>query len=228
MPRLFPVVESYQFQSEADALGRYKLTVNCEFGKGIEIDVPLPGEHQVLNALTAIKVSEVLRSAGFQITREHLQQGIGQTCWPGRMEIVGLSPMVLLDGAHNPAGACCVKEYVQKFLNGKQIILVFAAMRDKAFMEMGKILFPLGKDIVLTRILMERAADPLQIAEELPEFKARYHYTESPESALQLARRVARPEGRYSCGGLLVLGWRSAPSPEECLCGLAMLEPEFS
>jgi dihydrofolate synthase/folylpolyglutamate synthase len=203
--RLFPVVKSYQFQSKANALGRHKLAVNCDFGMGIEIDVPLLGEHQVLNALTAIKVSEILRSAGFQITREHLQHGIGRTCWPGRMEIIGLAPMVLLDGAHNPAAATCVKEYIQKFLKGKQIILVFAAMRDKAFTEMGKILFPFGKDIVLTKILMERAADPLQIAKELPEFKARYHYAEGPESAIQLAGRVAGPEDVILVVGSLFL-----------------------
>ena len=202
---LFPVVGSYQFKSKADALGRYKLTVDCEFGKGIEINVLLPGEHQVLNALTAIKVSEVLCSAGFQITKEQLQQGIGRTCWPGRMEIIGMAPMVLLDGAHNPAGATCVKEYVQKFLNGKQIVLVFAAMQDKAFKEMGKILFPLGKDIVLSRISMERAADPFEIAEELPEFKDRYHSTENPESALQLARRLAGPKDVILVVGSLFL-----------------------
>lgn len=202
---LFPVVGSYQFMSRADALGRYKLTVNCELGKGIEIDVPLLGEHQVLNVLTVIRVIEILRSAGFRITKEQLQHGIGRTRWPGRMEIVGWSPMVLLDGAHNPAGASCVKEYAQKFLNGKEIVLVFAAMQDKDFKEMGKILFSLAKDIVLSRISMERAADPLQIAEVLPEFKHRYHYTESPESALQLARRVAGPKDVILVMGSLFL-----------------------
>lgn len=202
---LFPVVGSYLFKSEADALGRYKLTVNCELGEGIEIDVPLLGDHQVLNVLTVIKVIERLRSAGFQITKEQLQHGIGRTCWPGRMEIVGWSPMVLLDGAHNPAGASCVKEYAQKFLNGKQIILVFAAMQDKDFKEMGKILFPLGKDIVLSRIAMERAADPLQIAGTIPEFNNRYHFTESPESALQLARRLAGPKDVILVVGSLFL-----------------------
>ena len=116
-----------------------------------------------------------------------------------------MAPLVLLDGAHNPAGATCVKEYVQKFLNGKQIVLVFAAMQDKAFKEMGKILFPLGKDIVLSRISMERAADPFEIAEELPEFKDRYHSTENPESALQLARRLAGPKGVILVVGSLFL-----------------------
>ena len=203
--RLYPVMGYYWYKAEADAFGRYCLTLDCEFGKGVQINVPLPGEHQIFNALTAIRVSELLRSAGFGITRENLQAGIGQTDWPGRMEIAGEGPWVILDGAHNPAGAACVKAYVQKFFSQKKIIVVFAAMRDKAIAEMGRILFPLGKEIILTKLAVERAAEPIEIAEALPEFKALYRCAGSTESALQLARHAAAPDDVILVVGSLFL-----------------------
>ena len=202
---LYPVMEYYQFTAEADALGRYGLSIGCEFGREIQINVPLPGEHQILNVLTAIRVCELLCSRGFGITRENLQRGIEQTRWPGRMEIAGANPCVILDGAHNPAGAACVKAYVEKFLNHKKIVLVFAAMRDKAFAEMGRILFPLAEEIILTKLAMERAAEPMELAGALPEFKALYRCTESSESALELARQLAGPDDVILVVGSLFL-----------------------
>ncbi len=202
---LYPVMEYYQFKAEADALGRYCLTIDCEFGRGIRINVPLPGEHQILNVLTSIRVCELLRSMGFGISRGNLQLGIEQTCWPGRMEIVGGNPPVILDGAHNPAGAACVKAYGQQFLNHKKIVMIFAAMRDKAIADMGRILFPIAEEIVLTKLATERAAEPMEIAEALPEFKALYRYTETANSALQLAQSLAGPDDVILVVGSLFL-----------------------
>lgn len=202
---LNPVLEYYRFTAEADALGRYCLAIDCEFGRGMQINVPLPGEHQILNVLTAIRVCELLHSMGFGINREDLQLGIEQTRWPGRMEIAGANPYVILDGAHNPAAATCVKAYVEKFLNHKKIVLVFAAMRDKAIAQMGSILFPLGDEIILTKLGIERSAEPMEIAGALPEFKALYRCTESSESALQLARRLAGPDDVILVVGSLFL-----------------------
>jgi dihydrofolate synthase/folylpolyglutamate synthase len=202
---LNPVLEYYQFTTEADALGRYCLTIDCEFGSGIRMNIPLAGDHQILNVLTAIRVCELLHSMGFGISRENLQLGIEQTRWPGRMEIAGVNPYVILDGAHNPAAAACVKAYVEKFLNHRKIVLIFAAMRDKAIAEIGSILFPLGEEIILTKLDMERAAEPMEIAGTLPEFKALYRYTESSESALLLAQRLAGPDDVILVVGSLFL-----------------------
>lgn len=102
---------------------------------------PLAGEHQAGNAVTA---ALALESLGIS------PKGIAETRWPGRLEHVAPNPDILLDGAHNPAGARALAAYLQRFYGGRTIRMIFGAMRDKAVSEVGSILFPLAEELVFT------------------------------------------------------------------------------
>ena len=65
----------------------------------------LAGKHQVLNASLALAAAEALMEGGFSLDEEHLRKGLAETKWPGRLELIGDSPRILLDGAHNPGAA---------------------------------------------------------------------------------------------------------------------------
>ena len=100
--------------------------------------------------------------------RSAIEEGIAQTHWPGRLERVSEQPEIILDGAHNPAGARALAAYIERFYAGRRVRLIYGAMRDKAVDEIGGILFPL------------RAAGDRHRAAPGPRPVARGHARESP------------------------------------------------
>jgi dihydrofolate synthase / folylpolyglutamate synthase len=127
---------------------------------GISIECPLAGAHQVENARVAITALRQL-----QIPDAAIQQGIAATRWPGRLERLSENPEVVVDGAHNPAGARALAAYIDRFYSGERKRLIFGAMRDKAIGEIAEILFPRFDEIVLTAPKQSRAVSPEALLE---------------------------------------------------------------
>ena len=122
---------------------------------GLHISCPLAGEHQVENAVTAAVALVQLGVAPADI-----ESGIARTEWPGRLELVRVRPEIILDGAHNPAGARALAAYIERFYAGRRVRMIFGAMRDKAVGEIGGILFPLAWQVILTAPRQSRALAP--------------------------------------------------------------------
>ncbi len=112
---------------------------------------PLAGEHQVENAIAA---ALALESIGVS------PKGIEHATWPGRLEQISPNPDIILDGAHNPAGARALASYLERFYKNRKIWMIYGAMRDKAVDEMAGILFPLAAELVLTAPNNARALRP--------------------------------------------------------------------
>jgi dihydrofolate synthase/folylpolyglutamate synthase len=149
--------------------------------RGIEIECPLPGEHQVENAVTAVAAL-----TAFGIPEEAIRRGIAATEWPGRIERISESPEIILDGAHNPAGARALAAYITRFYAGRPISLVFGAMRDKAIGEITGILWPLADEVIVTAPHQARALSPEAVPEIAPHPQMRTAAT--VDEALALAR----------------------------------------
>jgi dihydrofolate synthase / folylpolyglutamate synthase len=140
---------------EIDALGsRFRLRGE----RDLRIACPLAGEHQVQNAATA---TVALATAG--IGDDAIERGIAQARWPGRLERVGEHPEIILDGAHNPAGARALANYIDRFYSNRRVRLTYGAMRDKAVEEIGGILFPRAAEVILTAPRQARALAPESI-----------------------------------------------------------------
>jgi dihydrofolate synthase/folylpolyglutamate synthase len=167
----------------------------------------LRGRHQVTNALVAVHVAEELMGAGFDISQPAVVEGLGRVDWPGRLEMIRSSDAeatLLLDGAHNPAGARALREFIDEHFSGVPITLIFGAMADKAVVEMAAILFPAARRIILAGIANPRAAEPEAIAEETGCDAA---CVESAGEALEEALRITPPEGLIVvCGSLFLVG----------------------
>jgi dihydrofolate synthase/folylpolyglutamate synthase len=155
---------------------------------------PLAGEHQIDNAVTA---ALALRALGVS------PDGIKDARWPGRLEHVSPNPDIILDGAHNPAGARALARYLERFYRGRKIWLVYGAMRDKAIDEVAGILFPIAAELVLTAPDTSRALRP----EALAEFAGRGHIEPTVEAAINYARTSAADEDVIVItGSLFVVG----------------------
>jgi dihydrofolate synthase/folylpolyglutamate synthase len=126
----------------------------------LSIQCPLAGEHQVENAVTA---ALALMRLGIPTTA--IESGIPAAQWPGRLEHISENPEIILDGAHNPAGARALAAYIQRFYAGRRIRLIYGAMRDKAVAEISGILFPLAKEVIVTAPRQARALAPQTLRE---------------------------------------------------------------
>src|SRR5262249_55000093 len=90
---------------------------------------------------------------------------IAHARWPGRLERVSEHPEIILDGAHNPAGARALAAYIRRFYSGRRIHLIYGAMRDKAVDEIGGILFPCAAEVIVTAPRQARALLPEALRE---------------------------------------------------------------
>jgi dihydrofolate synthase/folylpolyglutamate synthase len=176
-------------------LSRYPLQV---MGKQILVETPLIGRHQLRNVALAIATAEELGKQGFAVTPDAIEQGIRQTRWPGRFQIVppaGGAPEFVLDVAHNPDGAWALRSTLSAVYGDRPFTLVFGVMRDKAIRDVSEILFPLAEKVVATRADNPRAATTEEIRAAVS--RVAVDLVESPDvvSALQTAAASAGASG---------------------------------
>jgi dihydrofolate synthase/folylpolyglutamate synthase len=144
---------------------RYPVAV---MGEEIIVDSPLPGRHQLRNLALAIAAAEQLNDCGFKISPRHIETGIRQTRWTGRFQLVPADdgrPEIVLDVAHNPAGAWALRSVLSEQFPDRNIVLVFGMMQDKAVSEVVSILFPIAERAVATPANNPRSASAQEIAE---------------------------------------------------------------
>ena len=180
---------------------------------------PLTGAHQRSNLVVALALLEAAKAAGlrFRFDPERIRVGINRTRWPGRLQAVPGRPALLLDGAHNPAGARALADYLRTL---PPFVLLFGVMRDKDVAALGRTLFPLARHVVVTQPVSARAATPEEIQERVGPLARRAHREADPCRALAIARRLAGPGGLvvvagslYLVGEALRLGRRGRGSP---------------
>ncbi len=163
-----------------------------------EVDCPLAGEHQVMNAVTAVAALDAL---GLQ--PEAIREGVRRTRWPGRLERVAERPEIILDGAHNPSGARALAAYINRFFDDRRVWLIYGAMRDKSVEEMAAILFPLADEIIATAPAQARAVRPETIRELADH--PRLRTADTLDDALAILRREAAPGDAVFISGSLFL-----------------------
>jgi len=172
----------------------YPLTV---MGEEICVESPLSGRHQLRNTALALAAAVELKQFGFAVTPQQIATGIRQTNWPGRFQIFpprAGDPEVVLDVAHNPAGAWALRSALSQQFEGRRLVIIFGAMRDKAIAEMSEVLFPLAEEVVLTRADSPRAATPEQIREAAAHSGAEMTIAPSVDNAWQRARVLAQKD----------------------------------
>ncbi|MCL2030668.1 MAG: bifunctional folylpolyglutamate synthase/dihydrofolate synthase [Oscillospiraceae bacterium] len=97
--------------------------------RGQPYTLPLPGAHQLQNALTAIEAA--LRLGAWDITPDEVRRGLASVAWTGRLEVVRERPLCLLDGAHNPAKIAALAAAIDDLLPGRRLVSVMGLSGDK-------------------------------------------------------------------------------------------------
>jgi dihydrofolate synthase/folylpolyglutamate synthase len=182
-------------------LSQIKLTpYGCEFeADGLRVRLSLPGRHQIENATAAIVAGRLLKIAAGAI-----QKGLADAHWPGRLELISRDPDFILDGAHNPAGARALAQYIREFCVGRPVWIVYGTMRDKAIDEVTAELFPLADRLVLTAPHVPRALRPEAIA-AVTEHPNRIIAPNVAE-AIEVADAAPRDAVVFFTGSLFIVG----------------------
>lgn len=193
------VVRAADWVAQDLHLDAYGSRFTAQGPASIPIECPLIGAHQVENALTAISA---LHHLG--VSESAIRQGIAATRWPGRLEHVSSTPDIFLDGAHNPAGAQALADYIREFHHHRRIWIIFGAMSDKDLSVIAPLLFPLASELILTGVHQARAFTP----EQIRDLSGASHARLAPHinDALALVSRAAPGDAVFITGSLYLVG----------------------
>ncbi|MCB9385548.1 MAG: bifunctional folylpolyglutamate synthase/dihydrofolate synthase [Bryobacterales bacterium] len=184
---------------EPDERGRFRFLASAH-GTSVEVSVALAGEHQVENALTALCALDRLG-----VGLEHVSRGIASVEWPGRLEWFEGRPPVLLDAAHNPAGAKTLARYLERFHSDRDIHLIYGSSRDKAVEEVAALLFPQARRVTLTQSQVARSVSPAALEALVDHLHDRIDHADTVLAALERARSEAHPSTLIVIAGSIFL-----------------------
>lgn len=176
----------------------------------LELPLPLPGDHQVVNASLALATLEIL-SSRFPCTPQCLASGCGLVRWPGRMETITHpewphSARLLLDGAHNEDGVAVLLPVLHRELAGHKLFLLWGNMGDKCWGKNRLALFSLATLVMLTQVESHRSASTEMLLASLPEeMQKKCRCAETPAQAIEALLRIASPEDLVCIAGSLYL-----------------------
>ncbi|HEX7093242.1 MAG TPA: folylpolyglutamate synthase/dihydrofolate synthase family protein [Nitrospiraceae bacterium] len=180
-------------------------------GLGMQYDgltCALEGRHQLDNAACALALLEAAAPQGIAVTAEAVTAALRAVNWAGRLEVVDRRPTILLDGAHNPAAATALADYLTRSDQShpsRPVVLVLGMMRDKDHRGFVEPLRSLIDEVVLTQADLPRSATAHELRASLEGLLSHPHVVPSFSDAMALARKLATPDGLVCVTGSLML-----------------------
>jgi folylpolyglutamate synthase/dihydrofolate synthase len=160
--------QSFDVVATTVAVGGQQLTVRGLAGTYSDLFLPLYGAHQAQNAAVAIAAVETFVGGGERpLTREVLDEGLANATSPGRLQLIGIEPTVLVDAAHNPAGALTLAAALPSYFDFDEIAFVVGILRDKDARGIVDALAPLAARIYVTQSHSERAEPYDELADQI-------------------------------------------------------------
>lgn len=194
-PLHIPDISAVEVYS-ADVLGSLFSYGGSAFG------IPLSGGHQINNAITAI---EAVRSCGLNISESQIKAGLGKTSFPARMEVLSESPLVILDGAHNPDGAKALMAVMEPY-HGR-ITAIVGMMKDKDYSGNLSVIGEHCKSIITLEIAgNKRSLTAGQLKDAAAFYCVDVIRANSDEEALRLAKEKSGGEPILICGSFYLAG----------------------
>jgi len=169
------------------------------------LTIPLIGRHQAQNAALAIAAFEAL--SDFGIPYQLVERGLTQVEWLGRLELVHDTPLVFMDGAHNPQAASVLADTLKELCPGRKIHLLVGVSSDKSVEDIGQHLGPLVISATCTKSRQPRALEPTMLAKRLAPFCADVHVmSEAADAYTYLLNAVSPQDVIVVTGSLFLVG----------------------
>lgn len=165
-----------------------------------DVEISMVGKHQAENLKTALATLEILRKSGaVKLDREALYAGLKRARQPGRFEVIGggpeagdeSKPLVIIDGAHNEAGAQALQETMAQYFAGKKILLVAGILADKQIDSIVKFLTKITDHIIVTEPDNPRKLAASELAKHMADAGVTAEVASDAEAAMHRAKELA-------------------------------------
>lgn len=170
-----------------------------------KIRLPLLGNHQLCNCAVVLETVAALRRQGWNISEENLYDGIRDTVWPGRFELLRRDPVFIVDGGHNPQCMDALQENVREYLAGRDITALTGVMADKDYTDMYASMAPYVSRFVTVTPDNPRAMSAENLAEFLQQFGKPAQAAASVEQGVLDAMTFAGKDGVVLAFGSLYM-----------------------
>ncbi|HEX2938290.1 MAG TPA: folylpolyglutamate synthase/dihydrofolate synthase family protein [Ruminiclostridium sp.] len=171
----------------------------------IPIHIPLAGRHQILNFLTAFETVKALLRRGINIQDKAIIDGMAEVKFPARMEILNRQPLVLLDGAHNFAGAAALRDSITRFIKEKPVLII-GMLKDKEYEKSISLLAPLAKAVVAVKPESPRALHQNELKDIISKYCKNSAGCENYSGAFKKAIEYSGGAPIVICGSLYLAG----------------------
>lgn len=167
----------------------------------------LTGEHQALNAAVALAALDHAREAGVPVHQAGIRAGFERVDWPGRLEVIHRSPLLVLDAAHNAASALRLRAALEELFPQRPLALIFGVSADKDVDGIFDALLPLVDYLIAAQAVHPRALAPDEIAAiaRRKAFTGPIEQIPQAEAALRRASELVGPDGLICTTGSLFL-----------------------
>lgn len=167
----------------------------------------LLGTYQLKNMSTAIFAAREIDLLGIAVSHENIISGLNNVRWPGRLEILGTSPYIVLDGAHNIDGIWKLRESIEKYFKFRNIYLIFGVLKDKEVEKMAAVISPVAKKIICLSPNNERAENSILLMETVKKYNPNCLRETDYETAFKTALKwSSRKDLILICGSLYMIG----------------------
>lgn len=183
-------------------------TALLDVASGRSFDLPLPGTFQGANAAAAIGAARALRDLPRgPIDDDAIARGLSSTRFPGRMEIVRDGPLVILDGAHNPAKMASLVANLERLGHPTRRILVFGCLDSHDYLQLARLVAPVADEVIVTTpsATQRTSAAPEALADVIRETGCPVEVVTEPRGALEAALDRAAPDDQILVTGSLYL-----------------------
>ena len=172
-------------------------------GERKALTLPLLGVHQLKNAAVVLSVMDTLKEKGWNITEEHIREGMRTVTWPGRFDIVGRDPLFIIDGGHNPQCIEALVVNIRDYLADRKVIALTGVLADKDYADMYKPVMPYVQEFVCVTPPNLRKLEAVELAKHLQSVGAKATACDSIEDGVRQARLLAGADGVVLCFGSL-------------------------
>lgn len=159
-----------------------------DYGNHKDLHIQMLGVYQIYNACAAVHASDLLCRMGYEIPPKALDDGIGRSRWAGRFEVIASHPTIVVDGAHNPAGAKSLAESLDVFFDRRRKVLIAGIFADKDYQQMLRIMSETSDTIIVHRPKLPRGLDARTLAVTAQKYFRHVSTADSLKEALAQAK----------------------------------------
>jgi dihydrofolate synthase/folylpolyglutamate synthase len=191
-------------KSNGDYIQRIVIkTKECDYN----VNLSLLGKHQLLNCATVIYAVEQLKSMDIEIKSRHITLALEKVKWPGRMEVMSVDPLVVIDGAHNIDGIKKLTESIDIYFSYNNLVLILGILADKQVEQMVETIVPKAKKIIAVTPNSDRAELGAELAEVIKKYNSNVEVIEGYSDAFKTGIKNCSSEDLLLvCGSLYMIG----------------------